>query len=77
MMREIQRPTPILSLILLLGSFDASASSGRSLHQQSALADVEVTDGIDQGEAMRIADVYYAVNSHCGSFNSVTDGGLV
>jgi hypothetical protein len=55
----------------------ASLASGHPLHAQSALAEVEVADGIDQGEAMRIADVYYAGNGHCGAFNSVTDGGLV
>lgn len=62
----------VLFAVLLARPTGAIAETGNT-----TFVDISLADGIDENEAARIGDAYYAVNTHCGSFAGVSDGGAI
>ena len=71
----------LMRMLLLAGLLAISPEVAASLSPASQAAKelegVDTSDGIDEYEALRIADVYFAINAHCGQFSGVSDGGLI
>lgn len=68
---------PLLLSGFLAASPVIAASPPLASQPVADLEGVVASDGIDEYEAMRIADVYFAINAHCGQFSGVSDGGLI
>lgn len=62
--------------LLSAGTYERKPGSPHVLRGPTALDNV-ASGGIDEFEALLIGDVYFAVNSHCGNFSGLSDGGSI